>query len=116
MAEKITIDATGRSLGRVATEAAMHLRGKHRPDYQPNRLADVSVEIVNAGALQMSEQKKDGTIYQRYSGYPSGRTEETFRSLVSRRGYDEAIRRTVHGMLPANRLRSKMLAQLTISE
>ena len=71
-----TIDAAGKRLGPVATEAATYLLGKDQPDFTKNVAAPVSVKVINVSKLDLSEKKKQ-EIYQSYSGYPGGRSEET---------------------------------------
>ena len=110
-----TIDATGKRLGTVATEAASVLMGKNRADFAKNTVADVRVEITNASKLDIPEGKKS-EIYQSYSGYPGGRKTETLSHLATRRGIAEVVRRTVGGMLPNNKLKKPLLKNLTISE
>ena len=83
-----TIDATGKRLGKVATEAATFLLGKNDPNYAKHIMADVAVEISNASKLDVTD-KKQNEIYQSYSGYPGGRKEETFAHLSERLGYAE---------------------------
>lgn len=110
-----TIDAAGKRLGKVATEAATYLMGKDKADFAKHIAAPVTVTIVNASKLDMSEKKK-GEIYQSYTGYPGGRRTETFEHLAERRGFAEPIRRTVRGMLPNNKLRAVMMKNLVVTE
>jgi large subunit ribosomal protein L13 len=110
-----TIDATGRRLGTVATEAATVLMGKDQPDFAKHTVAPVTVTIENASKLDIPE-KKQGEIYQSYSGYPGGRKTETLIHLATRLGYAEVVRRTVKGMLPKNKLQARMMQNLTITE
>ncbi len=110
-----TINAEGKRLGVVATEAATYLLGKDQPDFTKNLVAPVKVTITNASKLDMSEKKKDA-IYQSYSGYPGGRNEESFAHLAERRGVAEPIRRTIKGMLPRNKLQAVMMKNLIITE
>jgi large subunit ribosomal protein L13 len=110
-----TIDAKGKRLGIVATEAATYLLGKDQPDFAKNTVAPVTVTINNVSQLDMTE-KKQGEIYQRYTGYPGGRREETFEHLAKRLGYAEPVKRTVQGMLPSNKLRAHMMKNLIINE
>lgn len=112
---KYVIDATGKRLGKVATEAAVVMMGKNRPDFAKHIIADVDVEINNVSKLDIPEGKK-GEIYQSYSGYPGGRKTETLIHLAERRGYDEVVRRTVGGMLPDNKHKKRLLAKLIITE
>jgi large subunit ribosomal protein L13 len=110
-----TIDANGKRLGRVATEAADVLMGKNEPDFAKHMVKDVKVVIENASKLDIPEKKKD-EIYQSYSGYPGGRKEETLEHLGNRLGYAEVVRRTINGMLPKNKLQARMMKNLEVTE
>lgn len=110
-----TIDATGKRLGKVATEAATILLGKNDPAFAKHIIADVAITIENVSKLDIPEKKK-GEIYQSYSGYPGGRKTETLEHLGERLGYAEVVRRTIGGMLPNNKHKKPLLAKLTITE
>ena len=110
------IDAAGRTLGRVASEAAKALMGKMRADYTPNKPSKVKVTITNAAELDITEKKRMQRVYKRYSGYPGGQKEETYGMLVARRGEGEALRRAILGMLPKNKLQVKRIKLLTIEK
>lgn len=110
-----TIDATGKRLGKVATEAASVLLGKNDPNFAKHKKSDIQVEITNVSKLDIPE-KKEQEIYQSYSGYPGGRKTETLIHLAGRLGYTEVVQRTVAGMLPNNKLKKPLLKQLIISE
>jgi large subunit ribosomal protein L13 len=110
-----TIDATGKRLGTVATEAAHILQGKDQPDFVRHLVAPVIVEIHNASKLDIPEGKKS-EIYQSYSGYPGGHREETLDHLGKRLGYGEVLRRTIGGMLPGNKLKKPTIKNLVITE
>lgn len=110
-----TIDAEGKRLGIVATEAATYLLGKDQPDFTKNLVAPVTVTITNVSKLDMSDKKKDA-IYQTYSGYPGGQQDESFEHLAKRRGYAEPVRRTIKGMLPSNKLQAVMMKNLIVTE
>ncbi|MCA9364101.1 uL13 family ribosomal protein [Candidatus Kaiserbacteria bacterium] len=110
-----TIDAQGKRLGRVATEAASVLLGKDTPTFTKNTVAAVVVRITNASKLDISE-KRAGEEFQTYSGYPGGRKVETLGHLAKRRGYDEVLRRVIGGMLPKNRLHKVRMRNLVVSE
>ncbi len=109
-----TIDAAGKALGRVATEAASVLMGKHSSAFARNTVAPVSVRIVNAAKMRTTEKKGRTTTYRRYSGYPGGLKEETRASLVARRGHAEVLQKAIRGMMPRNRLRPVALKNLSI--
>lgn len=114
--QTVTIDAEGKKLGRIASEAASYLLGKRTPAFAKNKVEDISVHIVNAGKLSVTERKLTTTTYVRYSGYPGGLKSETLAMLRNRKGYKEALKIAVSGMLPKNKLRTKRLQRLTISE
>lgn len=111
-----TIDATGKRLGTVATEAAKVLLGKDQADFAKHLVSEVTVTITNAGKLDISEKKKKDEVYQTYSGYPGGLKNETLGHLGDRRGYAEVLRRSISGMLPNNKLKKPMLKNLIITE
>jgi large subunit ribosomal protein L13 len=111
-----TIDATNKKLGRVATEAAASLMGKDTVTFSRHTFADVKVEVNNAGLINVDDTKKRTKIYKRYSGYPGGQKELSLETITKKKGMKEAIRIAVRGMLPPNKLRAKMLRNLTINE
>ncbi len=111
-----TIDATGRTLGRVASEAAKALMGKTHADYVPHVKSDVTVTIENASKLRISEKKRVNKTYQTYSGYPGGQKSKSLANVAGRKGYREVIRHAVQRMLPQNTMRVGRLKQLIITE
>ena len=111
-----TIDAAGKSLGRVASEAAKALMGKTSAQYTPHIPSDVKVTIANAGKLRLTEKKRLQKIYTRYSGYPGGLKKESLGSLAGRLGNREAIRKAIKGMLPRNTMLVARLKNLSITE
>lgn len=110
-----TIDASGKSIGRVASEAAKALMGKMSAQYVPNKPLPVKVTVQNAAKLNLPERKRLGKVYTKYSGYPGGLKKETLSNLVQRKGHGEAIRMAIIRMLPNNRLRVARLKRLTIN-
>ena len=110
-----TIDAAGKSLGRVASEAAKALMGKMRADYTPHKNSGVKVSVVNADKLHSTEKKRTQKIYTSYSGYPGGLKRESLASLNARKGKGEAIRRAVKRMLPRNTMLVARLKNLSIT-
>jgi len=111
-----TIDAAGKTLGRVASEAAKALMGKMRADYTPNKLSVVKVSVTNVGKLYIREKKRTGKIYTTYSGYPGGLKRESLASLNGRKGKGEAVRRAVIRMLPRNTMRTPRMKNLIVTE
>jgi len=109
------IDAQGKRLGKVATEAASILLGKDKATFAKHIKSDIIVEIKNSSKMDIPD-KKQGEIYQRYTGYPGGRREETLSHLAERRGYEEVLKRSIGGMLPGNKHKKPLLAQLIITE
>ena len=112
----ITIDANGKTLGRVASAAAKALLGKYSADFAKNLVSEEGVTITNASKVKITGDKTRQKSYVRYSGYPGGQKEETYEMLTARRGHDEALRRAVLGMLPKNRLQAKRIKMLTIEK
>lgn len=111
-----TIDAAGKSLGRVASEAAKALMGKMNAAYTPNKRSDVKVIVTNASKLHVREQKRVQKTYVRYSGYPGGLKRKSLGALASERGYAAPLRIAVSRMLPRNTFKTARLKNLTIKE
>lgn len=107
------LDAKGQSLGRLASTAAVLLRGKHKPTFTPHVDTGDFVVIVNAGQVAVTGNKPDGKIYYKHSRYPGGLSEESFRHLSARRP-EEPIRLAVKGMLPKNKLGRQIIKKLKI--
>ena len=112
----ITIDAQDKTLGRVASEAAKVLIGKHKATFVKNAVVGEEVTVINASKVRVSGDKARAKTYVRYSGYPGGQKIETYAMLTARRGEAEAIRRAVLGMLPKNKLQTKRIKLLTIKK
>jgi large subunit ribosomal protein L13 len=111
--EWYVVDATGQTLGRLASRVATVLRGKHKPIYSPSVDAGDHVIVINADKIHVTGRKLDQKIYYRYSGYPGGLKETTLRNLLDKRP-TRVIRLAVRGMLPKNRLGRQMLKKLKI--
>ena len=111
--EWYVVDATGQTLGRLATQVAYVLRGKHKPVYSPAVDAGDYVIVVNAEKIHVTGRKLDQKIYYRYSGYPGGLKEITLRNLLHKRP-TRVIRHAVRGMLPKNRLGRRMFRKLKV--
>ncbi|MEX0917467.1 MAG: 50S ribosomal protein L13 [Candidatus Paceibacterota bacterium] len=114
--ETHTIDASGKKLGRVASEAAILLMGKARTDFEKHEIAPVKVEILNASKLNLPEKKQVEKKYIRYSGHPGGLKEESLEHLITRSGYEEVVWRAIYGMLPANKLRNELMKQVEVKK
>ena len=114
--EQHTIDAAGKRIGRVASEVATLLMGKHRADAVRHMVRPVFVTVNNASKLHIDERKRGQKTYQRYSGYPGGLRTLKMTQVIDQKGYSELLRKAVYGMLPNNRLRAVRMKQLTISE
>ena len=97
------VDADGLPLGRLASEVATLLRGKHKPTFTPHLDMGDHVIVVNASKIQVTRDKSRTKIYYRHSGYPGGLKAESFESLRERRP-EAIVERAVRGMLPKNRL------------
>ena len=112
--QKYTIDAQNKKLGRVASQAALWLRGKGSASYTPNELPDAQVEILNASKLSITEKKKMQTTYKRYTGYPGGLKDMKLAEFITKKGYPELLRKVILGMLPRNRQRSRIIKRLIV--
>jgi large subunit ribosomal protein L13 len=107
------VDAEGLVLGRLATEVASILRGKHKPTFAPHLDTGDHVIIVNADKVVLTAGKGERKTVYRHSGYPGGLRSQTFADLLARKP-EEAVRRTIRGMLPKNRLGRQMLTKLKV--
>lgn len=114
--EQHVINASGKRLGRVATQVATLLMGKHRADAVKNTVPPVEVKVENASKLLISERKLEDTLYTRYTGYPGGLRQVSMQKLIDKKGFSEVFRKAVYGMLPSNRLRAKRMKNLIVSE
>ena len=111
--EWFVVDATGVTLGRLATRVARVLEGKHKPTWSPNLDGGDHVIVLNAKKITVSAAKQSTKLYQRHSGHPQGFKEETLGKLLERRP-EEVIRRAIKGMLPHTRLGAQQLRKLKI--
>jgi large subunit ribosomal protein L13 len=107
------VDATDLPLGRLASEIATRLRGKHKPTYAPHMDGGDFIIVVNAEKVAVTSDKSQSKIYYRHSGYPGGIKAETFDSLRERRP-EAIIERAVTGMLPKTRLGRQMGRKLKV--
>jgi len=109
----LVVDATGKTLGRLATQIADILRGKHKPEYTPHCDVGDFVVVVNAEKIAVTGKKREEKLYYRYSGYPGGMRSRTLAEMLERRP-EEVIRLAVKGMLPRNRIARAQLRKLKI--
>lgn len=107
------IDAEGLVLGRVATEVAGLLRGKHKPIWAPNVDTGDHVIVLNAAKLDVSARKSADKLYYRHSGYPGGIRSESLGHLLERNP-ERVVKLAVRGMLPKSRLGRSMLKKLRV--
>jgi large subunit ribosomal protein L13 len=107
------IDAEGMVLGRVCTEAARILRGKHKPIFAPHIDTGDHVVIINADKVVLTSGKADAKEVVRYSGYPGGLKRESYAHLLARKPAD-AVRGSVRGMLPKGPLGRQQLKKLKV--
>ena len=107
------VDASGQTLGRLAAEIAVRLRGKHKPEYTPHVDTGDYIIVVNAEKITVTGNKRQQKIYYRHSGYPGGLRALDFASVQQKKPH-EIIRIAVRGMLPHNRLGRQMLTKLKI--
>ena len=107
------IDAEGMVLGRLATEVASRLRGKHKPTFAPHVDTGDHVIVVNAAKVVMTAGKAEQKFAYRHSGYPGGLRATRYTDLLGTRP-EEVVRRAVRGMLPRTRLGRQQLAKLKV--
>jgi large subunit ribosomal protein L13 len=107
------IDAEGVVLGRLATEVATLLRGKHKPIFTPNADTGDHVVVINASKLAITPKKANDKLYHRHSGFPGGIKSENLATLLSRHP-ERVVKLAVRGMLPKNRLGRQMIKKLRV--
>ncbi len=107
------IDAEGKHLGRLASEVAKILRGKHKPEFTPHLDMGDFVIIVNAEKIELTGKKLDQSFYTYHTGHPGGLRQISFRKMLETKP-DKLILNSVKGMLPKNRLGRQMLTKLKV--
>lgn len=109
----VLVDAEGHALGRVATQVATYLRGKHKPEFTPHMDTGDNVVVINASKVELSGKKLQQKEYFRYTGYPGG---ERFTSAEDILDSDPTflITNAVKGMLPKNKLANKLMTNLRV--
>ncbi|MBW2617600.1 MAG: 50S ribosomal protein L13 [Deltaproteobacteria bacterium] len=109
----LVVDATNKVLGRLATEVAHRLRGKHKPTFTPHLDVGDFIVVVNADKIRLTGRKWDQKMYHHHSGYPGGLTSTPAKEMIKKKP-EELIRRAVKGMLPKNSLGRSQLKKLKV--
>ena len=109
----VLIDAEGAILGRLATQVAMILRGKNKPQFTPNSDCGDFVIVINADKVQLTGNKADQKVYYRHTGYNGGLKAESFRMAMEKHP-EKVIERAVKGMIPKTTLGRKQLIKLKV--
>ena len=107
------IDAEGKALGRLSTEIAKLLRGKHKVTFTPHVDGGDYVVVINADKIEVTGKKRDNKVYRHHTGYIGNLKEINFKKLQEKKP-EEIIRLSVSGMLPKNKLRAPMMKRLRI--
>jgi|SRR3712207_6756717 len=107
------INAEGQTLGRLATEVARLLRGKHKPQYTPHIDTGDFVVVVNAEKVFVTGKKAEQKVYYRHTGYPGGLREMSYEDMLERKP-TEVLRKAVKGMMPKTRLGRQQFKKLKI--
>ena len=111
-----TIDASGRTLGRVASEVAMSLMGKTKATFERNKYSGMPVKVVNASKIRITTKKLESIYHTRYSGIPGGLRIIPGTETALKRGLKELLKLATEQMLPANKLRRTMMKNLKIED
>jgi large subunit ribosomal protein L13 len=114
MQKEYVIDAKDKSLGRVASEAALILRGKKETNFAPNRLPDVKIKIINVSKIKITDKKLKQKEYKSHSGYPGGLKTTSLEKILEKKGMEYVLKKAVMGMLPKNKLQDRMIKNLVI--
>jgi large subunit ribosomal protein L13 len=109
----LVVDAADVALGRLATQVATFLRGKHKPTFTANLDMGDNVIVINAARVKLTGQKRDQKVYLSHTGYMGGQRVTTMRKLMEKRP-EEVVLRAVKGMLPKTRLGRKQLTNLRV--
>jgi large subunit ribosomal protein L13 len=107
------IDAEGKTLGRLCSQIAIRLRGKHKPSYTPNQDCGDNIIVINAAKVKVTGRKNEQKIYYHHSLYPGGMSAIAFKDLIVKNP-ERVIREAVKGMLPKSKLGDKMLTHCRI--
>lgn len=112
--KEYTIDAKGRALGRVASEAAAVLRGKNDASFQENIAPDIKLTVLNVDNIKLTGQKSKQKEYKTYAGYPGSLKSVPIERAIGKKGKSFVFRMAVLGMLPKSKLQIKMIKNLIL--
>ena len=112
--KEYTIDAKGRVLGRIASEAAAILRGKNDASFQENAAPDIKLIVLNVDQIKLTGQKIKQKEYKTYSGYPGSLKTTPVERAIEKKGKSFVFRTAVLGMLPKSKLQIKMIKNLIL--
>jgi large subunit ribosomal protein L13 len=107
------VDASGQTLGRIASKVAHILRGKHRPSFTPNTDMGDFVVVINADKVKIAPKRHELKTYFHYTGYPGGATVESFKALIQT-DPERVFTHAVKGMIPHNRLGARIIKKLKV--
>ena len=114
--EEVVVDASGRTLGRVASEVAMSLMGKTKATFERNKYSGLPVKVINAEKLRITNKKLAEIYHTRYSGIPGGLRVLSGHFTKETKGMKELIRLATYQMLPDNKIRREMMKHLKIED
>lgn len=109
------IDATDRTLGRVASEAASALLGKRSVHFAKNQALPVTVTVNNAAKIHLPSRRIKSKVYVRYTGHPGGLYETSMEEMLTKKGIAAVVNKTVEGMIPRNKLRKPRMKNLIVN-
>lgn len=109
----VVVDAAGKTVGRLATQVAQVLRGKHKPTFTPNQACGDFVIVVNADKVVFTGSKLDQKVYTRYTGYQGGLKVTPAREMLAKHP-ERVLEHAVWGMLPKNRMGRKLIRRLKV--
>ncbi|MDP4680535.1 MAG: 50S ribosomal protein L13 [Cyclobacteriaceae bacterium] len=112
----LVVDAEGKVLGRLASEVAKVIRGKHKPGYTPNVDCGDNVIVINSDKIKLTGNKWTDKVYISHTGYPGGQRKTTPREIVGRKSSTILVERAIKGMLPKNRLGRAIYKNLYVYE
>ncbi len=114
--EWVVVDAEGKALGRLASEVARMIRGKHKPDFTPHVDCGDNVIVINTDKVKLTGKKWTDKQYISHTGYPGGQRTETPLEVVRKKSSTILVERAVRGMLPKNRLGRALFGNLYVYE